>query len=47
MPAFNTFINNAKVVRTATAINIGTWLGQALIAFTHDASGNSSVEGYH
>ena len=46
MPAFANLINNPKVVRAATAINIGTWLGQAVIAFTHDASGNHSVEGY-
>lgn len=46
MPAISNLINNAKVVRAATAVNIGTWLGQAVIAFTHEASGNHSVEGY-
>jgi hypothetical protein len=46
MLPISNIINNAKVLRAATAINIATWLGQAVIAFTHDASGNHSVEGY-
>lgn len=46
MQPLSKVINNAKVVRAATAVNIGTWLGQAIIAFTHDASGNHSVQGY-
>jgi hypothetical protein len=38
--------NNVKLVRAATAVNVATWLGQAIIGFTHDASGNHTVEGF-
>jgi hypothetical protein len=40
-----TFLSKPAVLRTATAILVATWIGQAIIAVTHTPSPNSGVEG--